>query len=101
MLAVLLSGYQHFIQNTSMINRLYGELYDEGDEDPDQTFTRSREVFEDKIERYKDFEFGYCTYILIRYFMLGCCCDCLSNLFQARFPSCRKKVTSYKKFLIA
>ena len=45
-LAVLLSGYQHFVQNTSMIKRLYGELYDEGDEGSEKaTFTTSRELF--------------------------------------------------------
>ena len=53
-LAVLLSGYQQFVQNTSMIKRLYGELSDEGDEDrEEQTFTKSKELFEDRIERHK------------------------------------------------
>ena len=65
-----------------MIKRLYGELNDEDDEDrQEETFTKSKELFEDRIERHKEFEFGYCTYILIQYIMLGCCCSCLSNFF--------------------
>lgn len=85
-----------------MIKRLYGERINENEEAGyEETITRSKDLFEDRIERHKEFQFGYCTYILIQYIMLGCCCSCLSSFFQARYPSCRRQVTSYKKFLVA
>ena len=85
-----------------MMENLYGELYDEEDEvgSGSQKFKSSRDAFEDRIERVKDFKFGFCAYILNRFFLCKSCC-CLSKSCKEKYPCWKKSNLSYKKFKVA
>ena len=56
-----------------------------------------RDVFKSKLERRKDFEFDYWTYILV-YWLQSCCC-CLLSCCKSRWL--RQRIDSYQKFNVA
>ena len=56
-----------------------------------------REVFKSKLERRKDFEFDYWTYIFV--FWLQSCCCCLLSCCKSR--RLRQRIDSYNKFNVA
>ena len=99
-LAFLVTNYEEFIKDKSMLKLLYGELPPDGDDgESPQEYQDSKEAFKACIENRKDFRFGYWTFLLISFFQ-NCCC-CLSKCCTRRFFWWRKRVQSFKKFKIA
>ena len=111
---LILSGYQEFVQDKSMLKQLYAEerknlppvkIVDEQDSDKDYQDARIKEKFRDKLERRKDFHMKYLGYLLIYLVEHLCCCFmgcCRKPSRCCRKPSrCKRMIDSYKKFELA
>ena len=100
----ILSGYQEFVQDKSMLKQLYAEerknlppvkILNEQSSDRDNQYTHIKEKFRAKLERRKDFRMKYSAYLL-SYLVEHLCCCFMSC---CRKPSrCKRMIDSYKKF---
>ena len=103
----ILSGYQEFVQDKTMLKQLYAEerknlppemIYDEESSDKDDQDAHIKEKFRNKLERRKDFRMKYWGYLLIYLVEQLCCCF----MSCCRKPSrCKHLIDSYKKFELA
>ena len=100
----LISGYQEFVSQKSMLMRLYGEedfsqarreaATTEFDE---KQPTKPKEILQAKIEKRQDFNASYCFFTIVSFFKLCCCCfkSCCCK------GRCRRHMDSHRKFQIA
>ena len=107
----IMQGYQEFVKDTSMIKRLYGEENeDEGETkqsktEDDQDLKNSindeksvNTIFRTQLEKRKEFQFNYCSYLLATFFKYCCCClTCCCR----KKNRCRRLIKSYEKFQLA
>ena len=103
----MLSGYQEFVQDKTMLKQLYAEekknlppvmLYDEQSSDKHDQDAHIKARFRDKLESRKDFLMKYWAYLLV-YLIENLCCCFMSC---CRKPSrCKRMIDSYKKFELA
>ena len=96
----IMSGYQNFVAQKSMLKRLYGE------EDLDASRGTSafespedssgKEILRAKIKKKKDFNASFCLFKLVSCFKNFCCCfaPCTKE-------RCRRHLDSHRKFQIA
>ena len=85
----IMSPYQNFVAQKSLLKRLYGEESmkekqndDNGDKEyfkrQSTSFSENRmtynEILREKIEKRKDFNASYCIYTMITFFKSLCCC---------------------------
>ena len=97
----LISTYQNFVSQKSLLKRLYGEQeVDLGDEfsrieDPSASET-PRDQLKKQIEKRREFTASFGSYILASCFQCFCCC------FERRCSQkCKRNLDSWKKIKVA
>lgn len=124
----LLAGFQRFISQKSMLNRLYGESdspvrFDQASggatKDPAGEFkteakvssegnvkytdessdTEAKELIRQQVLGRHDFTQGYCSYTLISVFRALCCGCCLRRCRKVNW--CKRRMEKYQKFELA
>ena len=97
----LVTGYQRFVADKSMLKRLYGEeefdsIATLGINNDDSKDFSAKDTLRAKIEKKKDFNASYCLYVMLYYFKCLCCC--FASCCRAR---CKRYLDSHRKFEIA
>jgi hypothetical protein len=115
----ILSGYQLFVQDKSMLKMLYAEqvknrkdviVIDESDSDPDNGAGKDQEKREDgdglytrdmkqTLDKRKEFRMSYLGYVWI--YLLETFCCCFKKCCFRKESRCQRMMDSYKKFEVA
>ena len=73
----LMSSYQKFVADKSLLKRLYGEedmTCTFGEADQEKEDTAPQQMMRSKLEKYQYFKASFCTFKLISCFLALCCC---------------------------
>ena len=94
----IMSGYQNFVAQKSMLKRLYGEedlnTYSKRiSEFESPCDSSAKEILRAKIEKKKDFNASYCLFILVSCFKKLCCCSASCTKYR-----CKRHLDSHRKF---
>ena len=103
----LISSYQGFVSEKSMLKKLYGEKVDlqvQVDEAPfsDQKDSKSvQDEFKETLEKRKEFQVQYCCFTLTSLFKTLCCCfvgPCTKSKWRCWF---QRQLDQHTKLLIS